>query len=128
MKRIIKLTESDLTRIVRRVIKENEESMNMDSGSKPQITDCKQLSQFKVGAGSNPLLVKMEKEGRIKKYSESNKSIDYSDSSKADTYNYVILNNNKFCYHDRKNDRDNNWEEQTDGNAKSKILSVISKR
>jgi 4-hydroxy-tetrahydrodipicolinate reductase len=38
-----------------------------------------------------------------------------------------ILRGN-FKNSDRKNDRDNNWEEQTDGNAKSKILSVISKR
>jgi hypothetical protein len=83
MKKIVKLTESDLARIVRRVIKEEEEENIPDCSTKLQTTD--EAGQPIVGSRRLQL-----PDGEMK--------IVYAGSGRPDTRGYLItINETPFC-------------------------------
>jgi len=88
MKKIIKLTESDLTRIVRRIIKENEQdwidqSQDMDvesDFSKMELENIEEFQELVSFFEENPDIAQEIKKAMNGNVSEAYKYYDYSDS------------------------------------------------
>lgn len=89
MKRIIRITENDLARIVRRVIKENEEdwissSQEMDLESNFLKMDLEKIDEFQELVAffkKNPKIAKEIESAMDSNVNESYKYYDYGDSS-----------------------------------------------
>jgi hypothetical protein len=141
MKKIVRLTESDLSRIVKRVIKEQQTIglagiKSSDSEKNPSVRDvvtslikkginsCGDLINFNTATFASSDLINAKKNGEIKDYSFSEKNKDDND----DPYNYIILNNLKYCYHESNDDTNKDWEEVTNSKVKPKIDLTIKKR
>ncbi len=150
MKKIVKLTESDLTRIVKRVLNEQETIglagiKSNNSGDDPSVGDvvtslirggvdtCEDLTDFQTATFPSSGLMNAKKKGVIKDYSFSVKGDPHNGmfpkyDLKDDPYNYILLNNSKYCFHHSKDDTNKDWKEVTDPKAKSKIDLTIQKR
>jgi hypothetical protein len=152
MKKIIKLTERDLARIVKRVISEQISpnvasttsvsklpsnydgpkkpnlSTKLNPGVDPIVVSCDDLERFNTATFESDEITKAKSKGLVKTLSYSIKGDWQGEDPNDDPYNYIILNNSKYCYHHSNDDTNKKWKEVTDPKAKAKIDMIIKNR
>ena len=157
MKRIIKLTERDLTRIVKRILSEDDirptnpanvasttsvDKLPTYGGPNPNdllstklnkdavkyYISCEDLVALETSVSETQELKDALKKGGIKAYSFSKKDSFDGGIKQDDPYNYIILNNSKYCFHHSNDDSSWKWKEISDPKVKSKVDKTMEKR